>query len=269
MSLYDAMNQNPVYYTEPYSNPTGPNEPKVNPVTAAWRRFRDKRQRQAGKSLKEQMQECARSGEQMAHQAVQEYGHAKAAANDMKYLHCTTACYIQQECSKDLPPWMRPFIGTLVAGGGIYHEVEYGVGIGDAPKLDNQPPLDWMWDTPGDIVANTCGQVCALLRKDCKECCKCCGDNIPGPNHAGAVEEWQRRGGGANDWPEMGSHPSPPGRGGSHTPPGTPPAPPGSSTAGPFPHGSSENPNVPNTPLPPLPPPPVPPAAFEGPELED
>jgi hypothetical protein len=65
--------------------------------------------------------------------------------------------------------------------------------------FDGQPFLDWVWDTPGDLIANTYGQVLSLTVPNAWASSAIRGAQvIPGPNHV-----WMVTGGSSRivSWP--------------------------------------------------------------------
>jgi len=50
---------------------------------------------------------------------------------------------------------------------------------------DGQNPLNWLWDTPGDLLGNTIGQINAVLGVDFVQANKITF-MIPGPNYSSA-----------------------------------------------------------------------------------
>ena len=112
----------------------------------------------------------------------------EAATNDMKILHAANAhagtrlaaTWLTGASSGPLHYLGRVVVTPFVTVVGIGYEVYTGF----AP-FDKQPFLDWIWDTPGDLVANTYGQFVSLTVPDAwARSALRAVQVIPGPNHA-------------------------------------------------------------------------------------
>lgn len=125
--------------------------------------------------------------------------------NDNKYGHATQMSYLQQKLGLLGAP--------LIALGGVGYEAYHmfvpghvqGMAHGYARKApffgltDGQNPLNWLWDTPGDLLGNTIGQINAVLGLDFVQANKSTF-MIPGPNYSDArsaqlgnpIDLWER-----------------------------------------------------------------------------
>jgi hypothetical protein len=111
--------------------------------------------------------------------------------NDNKYGHAMQMSYLQQKFG---------FIGApFIALGGIGYEIYHAFVPGhvqgtaegytrNAPYYgltDGQHPVNWLLDTPGDLLGNTIGQINAILGLDVVEANKITF-SIPGPDYSRA-----------------------------------------------------------------------------------
>jgi len=109
------------------------------------------------------------------------------ATNDMKLLHAanayhgtrSAATWLTGASSGPLHYAGRLLVTPFVTAAGIGYEVYTAF-----TPFDGQPPLDWVWDTPGDLIANTYGQVVSLTVPDGWAVSAIrAAQAIPGPNH--------------------------------------------------------------------------------------
>jgi len=116
------------------------------------------------------------------------------ATNDMKILHAANAYHGTRAAAE----WLtgaetgplnymgRVAVTPAVTAAGLGYEAYTAF-----TPFDGQPFLDWVWDTPGDLIANTYGQAIALTVPDDWAATAIRGAQvIPGPNHV-----WMLRGG--------------------------------------------------------------------------
>ena len=148
-----------------------------------------------------------------------------AASNDQKLRHCLNACHTQkcvnkviddgiaglknagvnlpkigklafpQESIEKAGDRLKLVAGGLIWAGGVVYEIETAFGkkpewgtltkLKKYPTWDNQQWYNFMYDSPGDVLANTWGQMCAFGGLDCGICCLVAHRVIPGPNYVG------------------------------------------------------------------------------------
>jgi len=117
--------------------------------------------------------------------------------NDMKMLHAANAYH----GTRSAATWLTgatsgPFhyigrvaVTPFVTVAGIGYEVYTGF-----TPFDGQPFLDWAWDTPGDLLANTYGQAVSLTVPDPWAQAMIRGAQvIPGPNHVWMLDRGHDR----------------------------------------------------------------------------
>lgn len=113
--------------------------------------------------------------------------------NDMKILHAANtfrhtealATWLTGASSGPLHYLGRILVTPFVTLGGIGYEFKTMIGY-HGQAFDGQPFLDWLWDTPGDLIANTYGQVVSLIvpNNDWASLAIRGAQVIPGPDHS-------------------------------------------------------------------------------------
>lgn len=93
----------------------------------------------------------------------------------MKKWHTLSNAYLVSDASLTEIPW--------IIFGGLVHEVEPGAVSAETDSVNGQGPIPWVLDTPGDLLANTFGQIGGLLlpRNWLKSYATGVGSTIPGP----------------------------------------------------------------------------------------
>jgi len=118
------------------------------------------------------------------------------AANDFKIQHdwsaraatIEAASWLTGATSGPLHYFGRFVVAPIVTLGGVAYELSTAIGPlnGKGRYFDQQGPIDWLWHTPDDLVANTIGQISAFvpLRESfITSPLRYASQLIPGPDH--------------------------------------------------------------------------------------